>query len=103
MAKNFTPREKLYGLVLRDCTGTYFGYVDASLTSMGWSSSSIMLRDEEWCLWYRDHLRKSIQAKYRGSELFIVRIHSRTCPIDVNYNVRSPRPRNHAFTVKIHM
>jgi len=74
------------------------GFMDKSLISMGWSYFSIKLFD------YYEGLQDTVEhnkKKYPNSDIFIVRINSKSCPIKVDYNERSPtRPRNHVFTEK---
>ena len=82
--------------MMKDVNGHLFGFIDASTIRMGWSASSV-------CLFEHSDLHETVEynkKRYPGCDIFITRIHSKTCPIVVNYNKRASRQRNHLFSLK---
>lgn len=99
------PRKRWYGILHRDEEGTLRGFIDAGLR-MGWSEHGICLWDEpplHYMPMYRGEGAGKVFGTVYDDGRFIVRIHSKTCPITVN--IKEPREtmergRNHSFTVK---
>ena len=97
-------RKRKYGIMVRQPDGTLLGFIDKSTFSMGWSAEAIYLWDEPPYHYMPGAVKNRGTASESVIETdarFIVRLHSKTCPVTIRYDKRWPRrDRNHAFEVK---
>ena len=97
-------RKRKYGIMMRQPDGTLLGFIDQSTFSMGWSPEAIYLWDEPPYHYMPGAIKNrgtNSESMIENDARFIVRLHSKTCPVTIHYDKRWPRrSRNHSFTLK---
>jgi hypothetical protein len=72
------PRQKMYGIVKKTENG-YLGFCDDTVMSMGWRENAI-------CLWKKVPLHYYNGQCITDENIFVIRAHSKKCPINIKMN-----------------
>jgi len=95
---------RYYVLLAREKkTGKIYGYIDASLFSMGWSEDSANLWSSPPTHYAPGGKINGKRVKHKpGFDVFIARVNSKKCPIIIHFNENCQRrgKGNRRFTVK---
>lgn len=91
-SKKYTrnPRERGYMLIKRRADGTIYALADTSVMTVGWESSCGILWRDYVSIEFYLHETKKWKDYDIHDEIFVVRVNTKRCPVEVDFKREAP-------------